>query len=734
VLSGAPSVAPQRTNNMLPTGNTCFFCKIEFSDQSSLDDHSCEYGWGFMGDPSGRIQIYLEAAKDDALDNDDEAEEDFLWFVDGLMLLINQDHEIKRDLDRYLSGDWAPPQYENDLTNLLWKPWIAYGYSLLTRVLIGRPWGVLSDPDIADGIVQQVGSHADWLHDQPEVGQSENFLMTKVAVEFALASLHLYLGESSTASKLFHLFLENPKVLDVRHAIPSIERLEALAWDHPTPFRFEDSQSFLPVVYSIVNMIPAFAIGSSKFPTWTGLELVEPDVTNPDELLLRSSLHRRVAMLSGIPGPAAQLAIAIIRRCWRESTEDSNSAAQRISYSCVALNESTRLLHSRNLTSGSESDPRIPELTINNVAWNIGYQLADQPGLVSELMMQFQIRQLNNPIGNVGEAKSFFSETPHHDWLTFGPLLNLEVWANGLHAENLHLLRNDLFDKYSGAFVQQVFEWRAVDSTTQVYWALRIGYVDFLIANPEYPRRKNIQDEIEAPAIPSLAENRLRIVALRQIRADKKFDEFTDLFLNRLPPNDESLMTTLLDRLGKSLLELPSSAIDDLKSAEQLFLTNSDRAYCRLLYFKVIEGTFKDVFVIPLMNYIQAAGYRGVVLPRHNLEATLRKRKELDRIQLFEWSHILQGLPAFIGSSTEKELVAKFLQDHLNRSSLPDLPSLSAGLLSAHEARGGAAHSVDVKARYDADISGIHQLRDLIYGGESEPILESMLKMLARRD
>jgi len=350
-------------------------------------------------------------------------------------------------------------------------------------------------------------------------------------------------------------------------------------------------------------------------------------------------------------------------------------------------------------------------------------------------MKEFQMRQPEGlSIDYVDDGMSYYKETPYHDWLAFKPLMNLEVWSSSLDIEDLDLWRQELLQKYRGSFVQQDFRWQLVDSTDQIYWALRLGYVDFLISNPEYGHSEENPARIEEPEKPSLSGETIQSFILRQVRMEKDFAATRELLLERLPPDDKSLMTTIVDGLGRTMTYLPSSVIDDLKDAERLFSTKSDRATCRLKYFKVIEGIFKDVFVNPLMNYLQANGFQDVILPRHGGRPKLLKRRDLDYIQILEWSQILRDLPVFITKSEEQQVITSFLQHRLGRTSLPDMAGISEGMRSAQEARAGAAHAISTQARYDTEIRGIDQLRRLIYGGDSESLIESMLETLTNRE
>lgn len=269
---------------------------------------------------------------------------------------------------------------------------------------------------------------------------------------------------------------------------------------------------------------------------------------------------------------------------------------------------------------------------------------------------------------------------------------------------------------------------------TDLYWAMKIGFVDKMLETAE--QRALIQTQFEPVHIIRDIEsikNIVSTVALRQLKQQQNLEGV----LQRLPPSTRDIHQHLQQQLGVVWRELPTKVVNTSVKAEKYYRSEVNDDDAKVWFHKAVEASLDCCVVKPLVNFMQKRGDKQIAICFPLPRGVERKSStELRKLSLWEWSDVLETVAtachkglASLGTEDLKE----FMQAHLGGPRLPDLRSLARSLRMVQQYRKGSAHYQEAVSRYDKEKWELEQMRNLVLGIDRPSIITQIFRLLGAK-
>lgn len=269
---------------------------------------------------------------------------------------------------------------------------------------------------------------------------------------------------------------------------------------------------------------------------------------------------------------------------------------------------------------------------------------------------------------------------------------------------------------------------------SDLYWAMRIGFVDKMLETTGQGALVQIQSEalpvIRDIEIPKAIDS---TIALRQVKQQLSLDKI----LERLSPSKREIQQHLQQWLGPVWTRLPTKVVNALVKAENYYRTEVNDDDAKVWFHKAVEASINCCITEPLVNWMQKRGDVQIAVcfppPRG---AERMSSEKLHKLSVQEWSDVLGTLAA----SPRKDLAAlgakdlkEFMEVHLGGLHLPNLRLLADSLRKVHQYRKGSAHYQEALSRYDKEKWELEEMRKTVLGIEQNSVIAQIFQLLAPR-
>jgi len=320
-------------------------------------------------------------------------------------------------------------------------------------------------------------------------------------------------------------------------------------------------------------------------------------------------------------------------------------------------------------------------------------------------------------------------------------------WLNGTVVASL-LLDYDEYRNWQVLRQQYISMWEALPSyqwlslseagtQTDLYWAMKIGFVDQMLSTTE--QKPVVQRQTETTPIGRTIERLTDIdsaIALRQMKLQQGLEKmlaWQQKTLERLPPTKQETVHQLQQRLSPVWNQLPPKVVGVLGKAEKYYRTGVDTSDAKVWFNKAVEASLNYCFVEPLVNFMQKRGAKRIAIcfppPRGIGRETPR---ELGKLSLSDWSYVFNMLSVPADKSVVSLGTAdltQFLKEHFGKLPPPALRELSRSLRDFCCLRKDTAHYHP--SRYEQEIQELEQMRELALGIKRPSVIAQIFQLFS---
>lgn len=293
-------------------------------------------------------------------------------------------------------------------------------------------------------------------------------------------------------------------------------------------------------------------------------------------------------------------------------------------------------------------------------------------------------------------------------------------------------LREHYLCMWNGSYKSYGKPLSEVGPQDDLYWAMRIGFVDTILQHPKSAEeqvdlRKGFAD-IKA-AIRDSETN----LSLRLLKAHREADEKWHELSTRLPHTPESIRLQLKQRLGDNIRLLSEPVLNYCVDGELFYESGTKHGQAVLSFTNAVEECLNCYLYYPLVDYLRRKGEKGVISFRRKQEI-----KKLDILRykpsLSDWADILDLLATPTGKSLSDLGILplrQFLAEHLGTQHPLDFRPISESLREIQQCRnrGGGPHPPSTWENPQQDLE---RTRSLVLGIRGfKPVIVHIAQLLA---
>lgn len=293
-------------------------------------------------------------------------------------------------------------------------------------------------------------------------------------------------------------------------------------------------------------------------------------------------------------------------------------------------------------------------------------------------------------------------------------------------------LREHYIWMWDGSYTSYGKPLSEISPQDDLYWAIRIGFVDRMI---EY--EKSAEGKSDLPTEIATIRDILTGIALRQEKAHRESEQKLNEILASLPSTPESTRSRLKKHFADMVGLLPENVFKYCVEGELFYDSRTKQSQAILSFAKAVEACLNYCLVKPLTSYIEKSGGRLEVcltLPRGTKTETIKAldKFNIGRFSLADWASILETLSIPRGKSLSDLGVGtlrEFVEEHLGGTRLPDFRPILEPLRRIQKCRNNAAHDSPDWESYQQDLE---QTRSIVMGIGGQPsVLTLIVKLLA---